>query len=594
MRQLVALLIAVPLSAQTVNYEVSVPSPAAKLFHVKAEFPARGRDTLYLSLPAWSPGAYEIQNYARYVRHFGAKNPTGQALFWDRFDKDTWRVTTGRSDRVTVEFDYLADTVDLSLARISGEFGQFLGTNLFLYEEGQLQRPAQLKFNLPAGWQVTTALAGTGAGPYSASDYHELVDAETFVGKYSLDSVQVDGRWIRLAVWPADAYSAAVARNMRGDVERIAKTENGLMGGPPYDHYTVFFNVIREPINFGGGLEHSAAQFDIMPQNAFADAAGSFGDFMVPLMSHEYFHLWNVKRIRPAEMWPYDYHGEQYTPLLWWSEGVTDYYADLTNVRSELWTSAQFLGNAASDMQQVESAAEPWSEEDGSVATWINEVFVNSSQLYYPKGSLTGMLLDVSIRDATDNKNSLDDVMRALYSRFYQKHKGFGTADLLGLLREFGMPDADGFYQRYINGREPLPYESVLPKAAIAVVRKTTAVPFLGVNAQPNEHGKLVVRDIVPGSAAEAAGLAAGDELVRVGEVETRPDSDWASKFRQQYRGQGGAPLTITAQRGGQTVTLTTQVRERSSTAFTLTPAAAATPKQTKLWRGITTGSTGG
>src|SRR5205807_1975089 len=107
-RLLVALLVALPLSAQTVNYEVSVPSPAAKLFHVKAEFPARGRDTLYLSLPAWSPGAYEIQNYARYVRHFGAKNPTGQALFWDRFDKDTWRVTTGRSDRVTVEFDYLA------------------------------------------------------------------------------------------------------------------------------------------------------------------------------------------------------------------------------------------------------------------------------------------------------------------------------------------------------------------------------------------------------------------------------------------------------------------------------------------------------
>jgi predicted metalloprotease with PDZ domain len=593
-RQLVALLIAVPLSAQTVNYEVSVPSPAAKLFHVKAEFPARGRDTLYLSLPAWSPGAYEIQNYARYVRHFGAKNPGGQTLFWDRFDKDTWRVTTGRSDRVTVEFDYLADTVDLSLAHISGEFGQFLGTNLFLYEEGQLQRPAQLRFALPAGWQVTTALAGSGTGPYSASDYHELVDAETFVGKYSLDSVQVDGKWIRIAVWPVDAYTAAVARNMRSDVERIAKTENGLMGGPPYEHYTVFFNVIREPINFGGGLEHSAAQFDIMPQGAFADAAGNFGDFMVPLMSHEYFHLWNVKRIRPAEMWPYDYHGEQYTPLLWWSEGVTDYYADLTNVRSGLWTPETFLSNAASDMQQVESAPEPWSEEDGSVATWINEVFVNSSQLYYPKGALTGLLLDVSIRDATDNKSSLDDVMRALYTRFYQKHRGFNTADLLGLLREFGAPDVDGFYQRYINGREPLPYESVLPKAGIAVVRKTSSVPFLGVNAQPNEHGKLVVRDVVPGSAAEVAGLAAGDELLKVGDVETRTDGDWASNFRQQYRGKAGASLTITAQRGGQTITLTTQVRERTSTAFTLTPAAAATPKQTKLWRGLTTGSTGG
>jgi len=266
----------------------------------------------------------------------------------------------------------------------------------------------------------------------------------------------------------------------------------------------------------------------------------------------------------------------------------------LTNVRSGLWTPEQFLSNAVKDMQEVESAPEPWSEEDGSAATWINEVFVNSSQLYYPKGALTGMLLDVSIRDATDNKSSLDDVMRALYARFYQKHKGFGTADLLGLLREFGMSDVDGFYQRYINGREPLPYESVFAKAGIAVTRKTSSVPFLGVNAQPGEQGKLVVRDIVPGSAAEAAGLALGDELLKVGDLETRPDGDWAAKFRQQYRGQAGAPLTITAQRGGQTVTLTTQVRERSTTAFTLTQATAATPKQTKLWRGLTTGSTGG
>src|SRR5438105_1250700 len=532
------LLVAVPLSARRaapVQYEISVPAPATRLFHVRADFPAHGKDTLHLSLPAWSPGNYEIQNYARYVRHFGAKTPAGQPLFWDRFDKDTWRVTTGKSERVSVEFDYFADTIDLSMARLTGEFGEFLGTNLFPYEEGQLDRPAEVRFALPAGWQVTTALGGAGSGsePYTAANYHELADAQTFVGKYSLDSLQVDGKWIRIAVWPADAYSSGVQRNMRADLEKIARTENALLGGPPYDRYTVFFNVIREPVSFGGGLEHAASQFDIMPQGAFADAAGTFGDFMIPLMAHEYFHLFNVKRIRPAEMWPYDYHAEQFTPLLWWSEGVTDYYADLTNVRSGLWTPEQFLNNAVKDMQEVESAPEPWSEEDGSAATWINEVFVNSSQLYYPKGALTGMLLDVSIRDATDNKSSLDDVMRALYARFYQKHKGFGTADLLGLLREFGMSDVDGFYQRYINGREPLPYESVFAKAGIAVTRKTSSVPFLGVNAQPGEQGKLVVRDIVPGSAAEAAGLALGDEPLKVGDLETRPDGHWASGFRQ-------------------------------------------------------------
>ena len=596
MRHLLVLLVAVPLSAQAptpVKYEVSIPSPAARLFHVSAAFPARGKDTLFLSLPAWSPGSYEIQNYARYVRHFGAKNAQGQPLFWDRLDKDTWRVVTGRSGVVTAEFDYLADTIDLSLARIAGDFGQFLGTNVFLYEERHLERPAEVRFTLPAGWQVTTALKGSGTGPYTAPNYHELADAQTFVGKYSLDSVQVDGKSVRIAVWPVDAYTTAVQGNMRAAVEKIAKSENGLFGGPPYEHYTVFFNVIREPINFGGGLEHSASQFDIMPQGAFADVLGNFGDFMVPLMSHEYFHLFNVKRIRPAEMWPYDYHAEQYTPLLWWSEGVTDYYADLTNIRSRLWTTQQFLENAAQDMQQVETAPEPWSEEDGSVATWIHEVFVNSSQLYYPKGALTGMLLDVAIRDATDNRKSLDDVTRALYTRFYQRRKGFTTADLLGLLREAGMPDVDGFYQRYINGREPLPYETVFAKAGIAVARQTQSSPFLGLNAQPGDSSKLVVQGVVPGSAAEAAGLEPGDVLLKVGEIETRPDEDWRVKFRDHYRGQAGAPLEIGVTRAGRALSLSTTVRERTLVSFTLTPAPSQSAKQAKIWSGLATGSTG-
>lgn len=596
MRRVLLFFVAVPLSAQVatpVKYEVSVPSPAARLFHVSAEFPARGQDTLYLSLPAWSPGNYEIQNYARYLRHFGAKSPAGQPLFWDRFDKDTWRVVTAKSDRVTVEFDYLADTIDLSIARINGDFGQFLGTNLFLYQEGRLQRPAEVRYTLPAGWQVTTALPGAGSGPYKAADYHELADAMTFVGKYSLDSVQLDGKWVRVAVWPADAYPEPVQRTMRADLEKIARTENALFGGPPYADYTVFFNVIREPINFGGGLEHSASQFDIMPQGGFADDAGNFGDFMVPLISHEYFHLFNVKRIRPAAMWPYDYHAEQFTPLLWWSEGVTDYYADLTNIRSGLWTPERFLENTSQDMQQVETAPEPWSEEDGSVATWINEVYVNSSQLYYPKGALTGMLLDISIRDATDNRHSLDDVMRALYTRYYQRQKGFTTTDLLGLLREFGMPDADGFYQRYINGREPLPYEAVFPKAAIAVARQSTSNPFLGVNAQPGDSGRLVVQGVVPGSAAEAAGLEAGDVLLKVGDIDTRPDEDWALKFRDRYRGKSGAPLTLGITRGGRALTLTTEVRERAAVSFTLTPAAQPSARQARVWHGLATGTTG-
>jgi predicted metalloprotease with PDZ domain len=292
-------------------------------------------------------------------------------------------------------------------------------------------------------------------------------------------------------------------------------------------------------------------------------------------------------------MWPYDYHAEQYTPLLWWSEGVTDYYADLTNLRTGLWTPERFLGNVAQDAEQVESTPEPWSEEDGSVATWINEVFVNSSQLYYPKGALTGLLLDIAIRDATDNRHSLDEVMRALYTRFYERQRGFTTGDLVGLLREFGMPEAEPFYRRYIHGRDPLPYESVFAKAGIAFQRQETSTPFVGVNAQPNEQGRLVVAAVVPGSAAGVAGVQPGDVLVKVGDVEPRPDVDWAVQFREHYRGHAGAPLVIAVERAGQALTLRGEVRERATQSMRVTQAAAPTAKQQRIWRGLASGSTG-
>ena len=586
----VALALPAPvLAAQAVRYEVSVASAAAHLFHVKAVFPTTGTDTLLVSLPAWSPGNYEIQNYARFVRHFAAQDASGKELFWDRLDKDTWRIGTARSPSVTVAFDFLADEVDLSRARLVSDFGEFLGTNLFLYQEGHLDRPAEVRFALPAGWSVTTALTPR-ADLYRAADYHELADAQTFVGHFSLDSVQVDGKWIRIAVHPASDYTPAVARALRDGISKQATVQNALMGGAPYDTYTIFFDVYHEPVSFGGGLEHAASQFDIMPADGFASAGDTLGSFMRPLTAHEFFHLWNVKRIRPAEMWPYDYHAEQYTPLLWWSEGVTDYYGDATNWRAGLWTDAQWLENVQSNIEQVQSAPEPWSEEDGSAATWINEVFVNSSQLYYPKGSLTGLLLDISIRDATDNRHSLDEVTRNLYTRFYKQGKGFRTADLLALLTEAGLPDAAGFYQKYVNGRDDLPYEQILPKAGIAVQRHSTTSPLLGV--QMGSAANLIM-GVVPGGAAEVAGVQAGDTLVSVGDVTAAPDQDWGPAFRDRYRGKAGAPLPIVVRREGRTVTLNGTVVERAVTVFIVSKAANPDARAARLWHGLATGTVG-
>ena len=603
-----------PLVSQAVRYEISVPSPEGRLLHVKAEFPSEGRDTLYLSLPAWSPGSYEIQNYARYLRHFTAsagsppartaeRRPTGAAaaapgagktapLFWDRLDKDTWRVVTGRSPSVTIEFDFLADTVDLSLARLADNFGQFLGTNVFLFEENRLDRPAEVRFTLPRGWRVTTALRGRGGtAPYTAGDYHELADAMTFIGSYALDSVQVDARWIRLAVWPTAAYTPAVARNLRTSVERMAAVQNRLMGGPPYDSYTVFFMIVDPGIQFGGGLEHSNSHFNILPQPAFADASGNLGDFVVPLLSHEFFHLWNVKRIRPAEMWPYDYREEQYTPLLWWSEGVTDYYAALTNLRAGLWTDEQFLENVGENASTVNAAPEPWSVEDGSVATWIHEIFVNSSQLYYPEGSLIGLLLDISIRDATNGAKSLDLVTRALFDNFYKQGRGITTADLLRLLTETGMPQMDVFYQRYINGRDDLPYDSVFAKAGLVMRRDTTNEFAFGAELSLNPGGEIVVQRVLPTGSAGGAGVQTGDVIVKLDDLELRPTAQSIEAVRSRFRSRAGSPMTFTIRRGGREMRLTGPVKVEGRTRISVSRVDRPTERQEKVWQGLVTGS---
>ena len=581
-----SLFILPPVHAQAVRYEVSIASAAGHLFHVKAQFPTTGIDTLRVSLPAWSPGNYEIQNYARYVRHFAVRDASGKELFWDRLDKDTWRAATAQNPALTVEFDYYADTIDLSQARLVTDFGQFLGTNLFLYQDGHLERPAEVRFALPAGWDVMTALPRVG-DVYRAADYHELADAETFVGHFTRDSLTVDGKWIRIAFWPSDDYTPTTSRNLKDGIGRQAAVQNKLMGGAPYDVYTIFFNIIHESIQFGGGLEHAASQYDILPTEMYVDASGNFGSFVRPLTAHEFFHLWNVKRIRPAEMWPYEYRDEQYTPLLWWSEGVTDYYGDLTDLRSGLWDDGQWLANTQSNIDQVEQIPEPWSEEDGSLATWINDVYDNSSQMYYPKGSLTGLLLDISIRDATDNKHSLDEVTRNLYTRFYKQGKGFRTADLLALLTEAGMPNIGGFYQRYINGRDSLPYEQVLPLAGITIKRTTQTSIFLGVSFGGAAN---VLGGVVDGGPAQTAGLQAGDTIISVGDITVAPDQDWGPTFRSRYAGKPG-PVPVVLHRDGKEMTVNVTPGQRTVNHVELSRLANPSPKATRIWRGIETGT---
>jgi len=577
--------------AQGISYRVAVGGTGDRAFHVTVELPVpAGRDTFLVSLPAWTPGSYEILNFARYVHGFAATTADGRALFWDKLDKDTWRIATGGARQVVVTFQTNPDSVALELCRIGPDFAFLNGADLFPYPEGAgFDFSADVEFDVPAGWRIATGLTpGSRPGRYRAASYHDLVDSPTFLGHFALDSVTVDGKTVRLAIWPDTALTPAVWDSIGESLRRIAATEDRMMGGPPYDDYTVFVYAPAEELPWAGGLEHRNSQFDIISLGLLAPDRqhGVLGEFTRPLLAHEFFHLWNVKRIRPAAMWPYDYAREQYTPLLWWSEGVTDYYGDVTLARSGLWSPSAFVASASSNAQRVESAAEIVSAEDASVDTWTQPTWVDEAQYYYPKGSLLGLMLDIEIRAATANAHSLDDVMRALLTDFWRRGKGFTTGDLLDLVRPW-YAGVDEFHRRYIQGREPLPYESVLPLGGIAVAVQETRTPVVGVEMEKPVEGGVRVAAVAPGSLAESVGLLPGDVLVRLGEVPTTGLS-WPALFRARYAKAAGQAIQVVFRRDGREITRTGMVQVRTSRAVTLRPDRDATPAARAIFAGIT------
>lgn len=577
------------LQAQGISYRVSVGG-GERSFHVRAEFPVpAGRDTFLVSLPAWSPGSYEIMNYARYVHGFSAATPDGRPLFSDKAAPDTWRIVTGGAARVVVEFQTDPDSVALELSRIGPDFAFFNGTNLFLYPEGAgFDFAADLRLDVPAGWRIATGLSSAGEpGHFRAASYHDLVDSPTFLGRFALDSVAVDGHEVRFAIYPDSALTPAVWDSVADALRRIAATQNRIMGGPPYDDYTVLVYAPATELEWAGGLEHRNSQLDIIAQGFFSRdrRSGVLGEFTRPLLSHEFFHLWNVKRIRPAAMWPYDYARAQVTPLLWWSEGVTDYYGDVTLARSGLWTVKQFVASMDANVQQVEDAAEIVAVEDASIDTWIHPTWVDEAQYYYPKGSLLGLMLDIRIREATGNRHSLDDVMRTLLGDFWQRERGFTTGDLVGIIRPWD-PGVDEFYRRYIRGREALPYDSVLPRGGIAIERREERVPVVGVSAEKPQEGGVLVSEVKPGSLAEEVGLQPGDVLLRVGDVVTS-DPVWSLIFRTRYAAVEGRAIQVVYRHAGREVVRSGTVHARIVRSIALHPDPRATAAARAILEGI-------
>jgi predicted metalloprotease with PDZ domain len=570
-----------------IRYEVTFTRTTAseRDARVAMTFVAEGSDPILLSLPAWTPGAYEISNFARWVLDFSA-TAGGRALPWDKLDHDTWRIRRDPAvvGPLTVSFELRADTLDNAMSWSRPDFLFFNGTNVFLYAEGRgFAFPSRVTITTEADWLVTTGLPRATTAPavtFTATNYHDLVDMPFFVGRFDVDSAQISGKWMRFATYPAGAVQGPARQQAWDQLRKATPPLVAVFGEVPWDTYTVM-QIVDSTYQGASGLEHANSHVDILSPLY----VGS--DFQPSLYAHEIFHAWNVKRLRPADMWPYRYDIPMPTTWLWMSEGITDYYADLALVRGGILADTGFYATTAGKMNEVDGAR-PIALEDASLSTWIHPVD-GTQYIYYPKGSLAGFMIDIMIRDASDNRQSLDQVMRELYASTYKQGRGFTRDEWwAAVTRAANGRSFAEFERKYIDGRDAFPWSQLLPLTGLRVVE--TRVPRIGIATTQDARG-VIVTDVDTAAVAAAAGVRTGDYLLAINDIAVT-DPAFGAKFQAAFaNARDGQPVRILVSRGTQTLTLTGGMRLTAGP-VRLAVDPAATPKAMRIRNGILRGTT--
>lgn len=578
-----------PVSASVTNihYDVTFTreTAARRSLKVAMTMDVTGSGDVILSLPSWTPGAYEVTNFARWVSSF-TPTAAGKPLRWDKLDYDTWRIRAAGAKQVAVAFDFQADTLDNAMAWSQKDFAFFNGTNILLYPEGRsLDFPATIAVHTESDWRIATGMHGSPASGYGEKNYHDLVDMPFFVGAFDVDSNMVNGLKVRLATYPAGKFAGEARSAFWAQYEKLFAPETAVIGETPYDSYTTLM-VFSDSYGGGSALEHQNSHLGIYTSQGIGQP------WLLSVTAHEMFHAINVKRMRPADMVPYRYDVAQPTPWLWVSEGITDYYADLALLRSGAVDSTGFLETTTGKITNVMDSP-PVALEDASLSTWIHPTD-GTGYLYYPKGSLAGFMLDILIRDASDNHRSLDGVMREVYQTTYKRGRGFGSAEWWGAVsRAAGGRKFDAFNDNYVDGREPFPWDSILPLAGLQLRTDSIRVPRLGINTNNDSVGVHVMQ-VIPGGVAASAGIEAGDLILSLGEVAMTVTAgvDPFEKFRTTYATREGEALPIRVKRGEQELTLpaTVQLRVVTTTRAIVDPNASA--KAIKVRHGLFAGVT--
>jgi predicted metalloprotease with PDZ domain len=495
----------IPAGGVEIAYEVTTQDPISHIYDVELNVRGLRTPTMEVSMPAWAPGAYRISNYAKNVQDFRPATARGQTLKWEQIDKQTWRIQKQPVDDVTIRYQLFSPQLNDEMANITGPA-------LFMYVVGQKHVPVSVKYDMPDGWRVYTGLEKKG-DRYYGRDYDIFVDGQTFIGKMKVVEFEAGGVNHRIVFSKPDI--SVIDQQVISDLTDIIETEVKIFGKAPFSDYTFLIEVLPAGSG-GGGLEHLNSTRITVGENDFVNQT-SYRRFLF-VAAHEYFHAWNVKRIRPEPLGPFDYTKEVYTRLLWFFEGVTDYYANLVLARADIVLPTEFLSRVSIDINghQHQAGRSLMSAEEASLNTWaISDNNDNNSISYYTKGGIIGLLLDLEIRDRTKNQKSLDDVMRYLMVNFADKGIGVSESGVLDAIEAVTGSDFDEFYETNVRSRRELDYNRHLGHAGLRMeVAKQPSSIYIGVQYTRDANGLARIQRITPNSPAQRAKLDVGDVLI--------------------------------------------------------------------------------
>jgi predicted metalloprotease with PDZ domain len=499
--------------APLTNYVISLAAPEQHLVEVQVLLPG-GAAQRELQLPVWN-ALYQVRDFVQYVNWVHAKDRAGRPLAVRELHKSLWEIS-GAERGAIVEYQIFVDSFGPFGAQLNTHHAFFNLAQILMYPVDARGAPMAVRFNrVPEGWRIATPLMSSGNGGFVAENYDRLVDSPVEIGNFQESDFDEAGGHFRVIVdaEPADYDMAQIVSALH----KIVAAATSWMNDRPFDSYLFLYHFPRGP--GGGGMEHAYSTAIDLNANAIARSS----EVLSTVTAHEFFHLWNVKRIRPRTLEPVDYTKENYTRALWFSEGVTSTAEGVIQLRAGLLNEKRYLELLSDEITELERrpAHLTQSAEESSLDAWLEgDPYYRRPERsisYYNKGELLGVVLDLAVRDATHDHASLREVMQWMNQNYAKKGRFFADSDGVREAAEaVSHADLASFFAKYVAGTDEIPWDEFFRGVGLQVTQETNAVPDAGFVASRNFDGPMLVGAVTPGGDAERAGLVVGDTILEI------------------------------------------------------------------------------